>query len=159
MSYEVQVKNVDGGAIMGIRGRARRDNMPQVIRQLFDQFYADPPPGIPRGLNIVFYEYYGKQSETAEGIPLICGVQIDAPFSGHGKVVAASTPPGRVAMVTHWGPYSELNRAYTAIDQWGHAQEKPLTSDTIFAGPSWEVYGHHNDNPAKLQTDVYKLLA
>lgn len=152
MSYEVEVKRVGPVPIAAISGRARRDNMPQVIRKLFDEFYKDPPPGVPRGLNIVYYDYHGEASATAEGIPLYCGVQIAAPCEPHANVQCLSTPAGEAAMVTHWGPYNELGKAYDALKAWSKQTGRK------FAGPFWEVYGHHNDDPAKLQTDVYQLL-
>jgi effector-binding domain-containing protein len=153
MSYEVEVKHVDRVPIAAIHGRARRDNMSIMIRKLFDEFYADPPPGVPRGLNIVYYDYRGEASSTAEGIPLYAGVQLSAPCQPHGKIECLSTPSGEAAMVTHWGDYSQLGKAYEALQRWSKETGRK------FVGPFWEVYGHHNDDPAKVQTDVYQLLA
>jgi effector-binding domain-containing protein len=153
MSYEVQVKHVDSVPIAGIAGRARRGNMSQVIRKLFDEFYKDPPPGVPRGLNIVYYEYPGEASANAEGIPLYCGVQLSAPCAPHANIQFLATPAGEAATVTHWGDYSELGKAYDALKEWSKQTGRK------FASPFWEVYGHHNDDPAKRQTDVYQLLA
>jgi effector-binding domain-containing protein len=57
-----------------------------------------------------------------------------------------------VATTAHLGPYDRLHEAHEAILQWcsdhGHAM----------AGPAWEVYGHWNDDPSQLCTDVYYLL-
>jgi effector-binding domain-containing protein len=85
------------------------------------------------------------------------GVELDAPFAGCGEVVPSNTPAGTVAATTHHGPYQLLGHAHEAIRRWcankGHTP----------AGPNWEVYGHWldewNDDPSKITTDVFYLLA
>lgn len=64
----------------------------------------------------------------------------------------AATPAGLAAMTIHMGPYQLLGNAHAAIREWcaanGHALE----------GTNWEVYGHHEEDPARRRTDVYYLL-
>ena len=55
-------------------------------------------------------------------------------------------------MTTHVGDYGRLGEANAAILEWCRANGRK------HAGPSWEVYGHWNDDPAKLRTEVYYLL-
>jgi effector-binding domain-containing protein len=153
MSYEVQIQTVERAPTAIVRGTARRDNMSRNIRALFDEFYADPPPGVPRGLNIVFYRHTSGEPIPPEGIPIEVGVQISAPCASHGKVSCSSTPAGTVATVTHWGDYSELGKAYDALNAWSKETGRK------FAGPFWEVYGHWSDDPKQVRTDVYQLLA
>jgi len=89
-------------------------------------------------------------------INLEVGVELDGPFSGHGDVIPSATPPGLVAATTHLGPYHLLHQAHAAIHDWcaknGH----------VPAGPSWEIYGHWQDewnrDPGKIVTDVFYLL-
>ena len=45
-----------------------------------------------------------------------------------------------------------LGEANAAIIAWCRA------NDRLRAGPSWEIYGHWNDDPAMLSTEVYYLL-
>jgi len=63
-----------------------------------------------------------------------------------------ATPAGLAAMTIHMGPYQLLGRAHGAIREWcaanGHALE----------GTNWEIYGHHEEDPARRRTDVYYLL-
>jgi effector-binding domain-containing protein len=59
------------------------------------------------------------------------------------------TPSGRVVTAAHFGPYQEMNRAYDAISAYLRDHDLRPT------GPSWEVYGHWSDDPAKLRTDVF----
>jgi len=46
-----------------------------------------------------------------------------------------------------------MKPAHVAIHNW--AREKGYK----LARPSWEVYGHWNDDPAKLRTDIFYLIA
>jgi effector-binding domain-containing protein len=62
------------------------------------------------------------------------------------------TPHGVAAMTTHVGDYGRLGEANAAILAWCRATHRPP------AGPSWEVYGHWNADPAQLRTEVYYLL-
>jgi effector-binding domain-containing protein len=65
---------------------------------------------------------------------------------------AVTTPSGLAAGTVHMGPYEQLGNAHAAIREWcsanGHALE----------GTNWEVYGHHEEDPAKRRTDVFHLL-
>jgi effector-binding domain-containing protein len=84
------------------------------------------------------------------------GVELDAPFAGHGEVIGSALPRGTVATAVHFGPYNQLPRVHQAIRQWcathGHA----------LAGPNWDIYGHwlHEwcDEPTKIRTDVFYLV-
>ena len=89
-------------------------------------------------------------------INLEVGVELDNPFAGFGDVVGSSTPAGLIATTTHLGPYGLLGAAHTAIIKWcadnGHAT----------AGPSWEIYGHWQNewinDPSQIRTDICYLL-
>jgi effector-binding domain-containing protein len=89
-------------------------------------------------------------------VNLEVGVELDAPFSGHGEVFGSLTPSGTVATTTHYGPYQLLHHAHEALCQWCASHGHSLV------GPNWEVYGHWkdewNNDPAKITTDVYYLL-
>lgn len=87
-----------------------------------------------------------------DAIHLEVGVEVDAPFAGHGEVTGSSTPGGRVATASHVGPYDRLSEAHAAVLAWCAANRLAL------AGPSWEVYGHWTDDPEQLRTDVFYLL-
>jgi effector-binding domain-containing protein len=63
------------------------------------------------------------------------------------------TPGGRVVTTAHIGPYDEMGAAYDAI----HAYVRDNRLKVI--GPSWEVYGHWSDDPARLRTDVFFTVA
>jgi effector-binding domain-containing protein len=81
-----------------------------------------------------------------------CGAEVDQPFTGNGRVVCSKTPAGPAVTTAHFGPYNRLGDAHGAVRKWcadnGHER----------AGIMWEVYGHWNDDPAQLRTDIFYLL-
>ena len=85
-------------------------------------------------------------------INLEVGAEVPGPFQGDGQVVYSATPAGLVATTAHMGPYHLLGDAYAAINKW--CADHQLTA----AGPTWEIYGHWDDDPSKLRTDVFILL-
>jgi effector-binding domain-containing protein len=99
------------------------------------------------GHNIVVYFAEGRPEFRVE-----IGADVLAPFEGSDGVVCSATPGGRVATTRHTGPYSGLSEAHSAILTWCAENRHSRT------GVSWEVYGHWNDDPAKLETDVFYQL-
>lgn len=67
-----------------------------------------------------------------------------------GECVA--TPSGLAAMTIHMGPYQLLGNAHAAIREWC------ATNGHVLEGTNWEVYGHHEEDPARRRTDVFYLL-
>jgi effector-binding domain-containing protein len=81
------------------------------------------------------------------------GVELLLPCPLAGRVVASTLPAGRVATTRHWGSYAGLASAHQAVVDWCHGQGiRP-------AGPRWEVYGPHRDDPAQVWTEVSWLLS
>lgn len=137
--YTVEVRQVPAQPIATLRGPATMPNLPVNIRALFNEFYANFKA--KAGLNIVLYP--GNVSGEFE---IECGVQVES--GGN-----SSTPAGLIATTVYLGPYNQMKPAHTAIHQWVRDNSYKL------AGPSWEVYGHWNEDPAKLRTDIFYLLA
>lgn len=144
--YPVAVQNVEAQTTGVIRRRARSQELaaviPQACGEVWEFFRAS---GLPRpGRHVALY---------LDGeINLECGVEVAAPFAGNDRVVCSHIPAGLVATAAHFGPYHCLHEAHAAIRTWCADHGRTL------AGPSWEVYGHWDDDPAKLRTDVYYLL-
>ena len=80
------------------------------------------------------------------------GVVLERPCPLTGRVTASELPAGRVAVTVHRGPYAGLAAAHEAVADWCRAQGRQL------AGPRWEVYGPHRDDPAELTTEISWLL-
>ncbi len=150
MGYEVRLEQVSARPLAVVRRRAGLPELATVIPAacglvwgvLRDQKVGGAGRHVAVYLNGV--------------IDLEVGVELDAPFAGHGEVVGSALPTGVAATATHLGPYGGLSEAHQAIRRWcadhGH----------VLAGPCWEVYGHWLDewcaDPAKIRTDVFYLI-
>ena len=148
MILEVEVKTAGPQPMATVSGSSTMRELPRNIRKLFDQFYAKPPDP-PRGLNIVYYHGQSERDLFANGgeMPIECGTLMPSMDSAN-----RSTPAGRVVTVAYFGAYQGLAEAYDALLAYCRAHKLER------AGPFWEVYGHWNDDPAKLRTDVFMLL-
>lgn len=80
------------------------------------------------------------------------GVELTRPCPLTGRVVSSTLPAGRTATTVHRGSYAGLGGAHQDVAEWCRAH------DLAPAGPRWEVYGPHHDNPAEVWTEVYWLL-
>lgn len=146
MEYDVHVEQMESTTTAVVRRRASLNELKTVVPQgcgeawQFVRSAQLPRPG--RNLAVYF----------DDAIHLECGVEVTEPFAGNERVVCSSTPAGTVATAMHLGPYHRLGEAHDAIRQWCREHGYAL------AGPCWELYGHWNDDPSQLRTDVYYLL-
>jgi effector-binding domain-containing protein len=147
MPYRVELQTVTGTPILMVRRRASLQELPRVV---------------PEACGVV-WDFIRRSSIRSHGrnvavylnaqIDLEVGVEVGDDATAAGHVALSTTPTGRVATTTHLGPYDRLHHAHTAIRQWCATHQHRL------AGPNWEVYGHWSDDPAKLRTEVFYLLA
>jgi hypothetical protein len=147
--YEVREVIAAARPVAGVRARVPRGKVGQEFRRHLDELYAAARAGAVAldGQNIFIY-----RACTATELTVDFCVGATAPFVAVGAVVPLETPSGPAAMTTHYGDYGRLGEANSAIHAWCRANQRPL------AGPSWEVYGHWQEEPALLRTDVYYLL-
>jgi effector-binding domain-containing protein len=150
MNHTVRLEQVAARPLAVVRRVAKQQDLPKVVPDACGTVWkvvrSLPIPGA--GRHVALYH---------DGvINLEVGVELDAPFSGHGEVVGSATPAGPVATATHFGPYHLLGGAHQAIHDWCKANGRTP------AGPNWEVYGHWvdewNTDPSKIRTDVFYLL-
>ena len=150
MEYDVRLEQLVSRPLAVVRRRASSSELSKVIPDACGVVW-----GVVRARQVA-----GAGRHVAvylDGrINLEVGVELDAPFSGHGEVVGSATPSGPVARTTHHGPYGLLHEAHAAIRLW--CGRNGLT----LAGPHWEIYGHWKDewnsDPTKISTDVCYLL-
>ena len=147
--YEVREVIVAPRAVAGVRACVAFGRVGAEFGPYLDQVYAAKRAGAVAldGQNIFIYRSASDGYLTVD----FC-VGVTAPFSGVGAVVPLETPSGPAAMTTHVGDYRGLGDANAALREWCRANGRAI------AGPSWEVYGHWDADPAKLRTDVYYLL-
>ena len=150
MEYDVRLEQLGSRPLAVVRRRARSQELSKVVPDacgtVWSVVRAQQVAGAGRHVAV----YLDGQ------INLEVGVELDAPFAGYGEVIASATPAGLVATTTHYGPYGQLHGAHQAILSW--CQNNGYT----LAGPSWEIYGHWEDewnsDPTKIRTDVFYLL-
>jgi effector-binding domain-containing protein len=101
--------------------------------------------GIDRGCrNIMLY---------LDDVPNVeVGVLLSQPGRLTGRVVASALPAGTAATTVHRGPFADVGAAHDAVLGWCAAHRYRTT------GIRWEIYGPHNDDPARQWTEVYWLL-
>src|SRR5262245_7064123 len=150
MDYDVRFEQAAARPLAVVRRQAPQQELSRVVPEacglVWNVIRAEKVPGAGRHVAVYL--------DCA--INLEVGVELDAPFVGHGEVVGSTTPAGPVATTMHLGPYHRLGEAHRAIQQWCTDHGFSL------AGPNWEVYGHWqeawNADPSKIRTDVYYLL-
>ena len=147
--YEVLEVNVVSRPVAGVRAQVPRGRVAQEFGRHLDQVYAAARAGAVHhdGQNIFIY-----RSAVGDRMTVDFCVGVTAPFSAVGAVQPLETPHGPAAMTTHVGDYARLGEANAAILAWCRSNHRDP------AGPSWEAYGHWNDDPAQLRTEVYYLL-
>ena len=147
MSYQVTMTAVEARPTAVVTATTTWQEFPTLWRSLSDEVWAClHAGGIYRGCRNIML-YWDDVPHVEVGVELL----VPCPLTGH--VVASALPAGDVAMTVHWGPYSKLGDAHRAVTDWCAAQGKRRTSTR------WEIYGPHDDDPAKVWTEVCWLLA
>lgn len=150
MEHNVRVEQLSSRPLAVVRRRASRQELAKVVPEACGAVWS-----VVRAQKIM-----GAGRHVAlyldDAINLEVGVELDAPFAGHGDVVGSTTPAGAVATTVHVGPYNRLHEAHQAIHRWC------ATHGHVLAGPNWEIYGHWTDecnhDTSKIRTDVFYLL-
>jgi effector-binding domain-containing protein len=150
MDYEVRLEQVGSQPLAVVRRRASSKELAKVVPDACGLVWSVVRVKKIAGAGRHVAIYWDGR------INLEVGVELEAPFAGHGEVVGSATPAGTAATTTHFGPYDRLHEAHQAIRRWcaDHGHE--------LAGPNWEIYGHWadewNNDPTKIRTDVSYLM-
>ena len=139
MGYTVIVQEVRPQWIAAVRGPLPDRNIGAAMLGLLGQAWDHVKRNDIKtdGQNVAIY-----RGRTIEAGPRVIALS-------DGRV---ATPGGLAAMVVHMGPYERLGEAHKAIREWCAANGRELE------GANWEIYGHHEEDPAKRRTDVFYLL-
>ena len=115
MSYEVEVKDIAAQHVAIVRAETTPDKIGATYGELIAEVSASlakrsiPTAGPSFGR---YFDYSKDHVDLAVGFP-VAGL-----VDGDGRVVAGELPGGRVAVVTHVGPYTQLGGAYSAVEAW-----------------------------------------
>ena len=149
---EVEVVTVEQAPTAVRAGTVTRAELGKTIGEYLGTVwkYVRERGDLQPGHSIVLY----RGDPGAGPAPIEVGVQIAHSFTGADPsgVWCSRLPAGRAARIVNHGPFDQLGPSYAALFKWrddgGH----------VFKGPSWEVYGDHDDNPDNLVTEIYFLL-
>ncbi|MEP6985303.1 MAG: GyrI-like domain-containing protein [Chloroflexota bacterium] len=148
---EPEVRPVVQQYLAAVREHTNSQNLATKIRELLTEnaiYTFLNKAGIQEHSHNVFV----YKDEENQGIALEVGVQVFAPFTGNDRVICSSIPSGLAATLLHRGSYEQLGTTHRAIIDWCQANHHPIT------GLRWEIYGRWNDDPSKLETQVFYLL-
>jgi effector-binding domain-containing protein len=147
MRYEVTVEETAARPTVVVPAATSWAEFPALWPRLLDEVWAGiAAAGLSRRCrNVMLY---------LDDVPNVeIGVELLEPATFGGRVVESALPAGRVATTVHRGPYAGLGAAHDAVHAWCAERGQAL------AGPRWEIYGHHREDPAELETEVCYLLA
>jgi len=147
MDYQVSIVAAEARPTAVVAASTTWQEFPTLWRVLLDEVWAClRAGGVDSGCpNVMLYR---------DDVPRVeVGVELTGPCPLTGRVVASSLPAGQVAVTTHRGGYSRLGDAHRAVLDWCAAQGRQP------AGPRWEVYGPHRDDPAEVWVQVHYLLS
>src|SRR5436190_20572610 len=111
MEYEIRLEQLASQPVAVVRRQARPSELSKVVPAacgtVWNVVRSQKIAGAGRHVAI----YWDCM------INLEVGVELEAPFAGHGEVVGSATPGGPVATAVHSGPYNLLGNAHQAIRQ------------------------------------------
>jgi effector-binding domain-containing protein len=151
MSYQFRVLQIDARPLMAIHDQAQGAELPKKIVGNLDKVWPYlRANGAKTDHNVVVYQDFDRSTGVMK---IDVGVQVESPLPGDGTIVPATTPGGLVATTAHIGPYDKLGDASEALHEFCRTHDHPII------GPTWEVYDDWTDDPSKLRTDVFVLVA
>lgn len=149
MSLNFATQEIQSQPIVGIRATTTMEEIKEVIGALFGEIMEHftrnglAPAGMP------FTIYHEMDAERLE---MECGMPVASPVEGTERVRPGELPAGKVATVTHMGPYEQLGQTWSALMKW--IEDEGLQP----AGAPWEVYvtdpGEEPDQ-SKWRTDIF----
>jgi effector-binding domain-containing protein len=149
VAYEVTLVDIAEQRTVVVAATTTWAEYPSLWRELSGEVWAClRASGITRGCpNVMVYR------DDPPNVNVEVGVLLDRPPPLSGRVTTSALPDGRAATTTHRGPYDGLGAAHQAVADW-------CTRNGVRpAGPRWEIYGPHEEDTARLRTDVYWLLS
>ncbi|MEP6573608.1 MAG: GyrI-like domain-containing protein [Gemmatimonadota bacterium] len=145
-SYDVTLSELGSIPLAVVRRRAGGAELARVVPECCGTVWNFlRAQGLRGGRNVAVY--------LDAAIHLEVGVEMEGAFQESAEVIRSGTPAGLVLTTTYFGQYTQLGPAHRAITEWAKQHHQQL------AGPSWEVYGHWqeewNSDPSRIRTDIF----
>ncbi|HEX4825791.1 MAG TPA: GyrI-like domain-containing protein [Candidatus Polarisedimenticolaceae bacterium] len=149
MSHEVTLENVTARHVAAVRDRRPWTELGPKLIPLLDRVYVAVRAGqvVQPGQNLFIFRDGSDDEVTVE-----IGVEIASPLRAVDGIVSTTTLAGEVARTLHTGPYSGLRDAHQAVRRF--IREHGRRHANVW----WEVYGHWQNDPAKLETEVFHAV-
>jgi effector-binding domain-containing protein len=94
------------------------------------------------------------RTPAKDALDMEIGTIVGRSLAGRGEIVPSDLPAGRAAHFQLKGPFDGMPGAWQTLFAWCAAEKLEL------AGINWEIYmPWQGIDPAKLETDLYALLA
>ena len=94
------------------------------------------------------------RTPAKDALDMEIGTIVGRSFASRGEIVLSDLPAGRAAHYRLEGPFDGMPGAWQKLFAWCGAEKLEL------AGINWEIYmPWEGVDPAKLETDLYALLA
>jgi effector-binding domain-containing protein len=94
------------------------------------------------------------RTPAKDALDMEIGTIVGRSFAARGEIVPSDLPAGRAAHFQLKGPFDGMPGAWQTLFAWCQAEKLEL------AGINWEIYmPWQGVDPAKLETDLYALLA
>ena len=145
MDYHVRIEQIEPVPIVAVNRRAPQKELSRVVPAACGEVWNYVRSAGVQGPGRLVAIYLDCE------INMEIGVEVSGPVPANDQVINSATPGGNVATTVHMGPYNQLGAAHKAITDWCQANGHEPSIN-------WEVYGHWNDDPAKVRSDVYYLL-
>jgi effector-binding domain-containing protein len=152
LNYQITVEIAHPLVLAAVRATVPASGIAKTWKPALDRVwnYLRAHQVVNSGLNVFLYHH---PEHSGDAMSIDFGAQISSRFEDEGEVKCVATPSGEVAQTVHIGPYDRLVEAHAAIHLWCKTNRRTI------ATASWEIYGHWNNDPEKLETTIRYLLA
>ncbi len=151
---KIEIVELGALKLVGRRSTSKPESisrsMLEVLSTVWDAIRAND--GKTLGLNAAIYFGAATPGRRDGEISFVAGVLVEDYGGLPAPLEAVDTPSGLCAHLEHWGDYGLLPAAHRSVRDWCRGNGRGLS------GTSLEIYGHWNDDPSKVKTDIYYLL-
>ena len=131
MAYTCELVELRAQPTLTVRTRASVDRMPEVLGPAWGAVMACAAKTGVEPADAPFVAYHNADLQDLD---VEIGMTFAVALPGEGDVRAGEIPAGQAAECVHVGPYTELHRAYRALEAW-------ITEQGLeHAGPAHEFY-------------------
>lgn len=131
MAYQVEVRHLPGRHVACVRYRSAPSEIGAGLGAVYGEVGAYLHAA---GVDHKDATVYMRVRDAGTEREVEAGFTVRAPIDGAGHVRPGALPECDAAVVTHTGPYATLPNAYSAIQEWLHANGRES------ADYPWEVY-------------------